>query len=140
MRKFCFIISALLCTLTLQAQQQQTKQTNLLTSEKWWASGQYPTMLDNSKQCIDKKFTLLVSSAGRYIWSQTPFSAYCNNGQLITTSDQKVEIVSAGKTLKEAYITAHYKHLSKNNQTVDKSIFRRPILQRFLFSAPFPRS
>ena len=127
MKKIVFILATIFCTLASQAQQQQTKEIKLLTGEKWWASGEYPTMLYDSKQCTNDRFTLLVSSAGRYIWSTKPISAYCNNENLITTADNNLELVSAGKTLKEAYVTAYYKHLSKNTKTVDKGIFERPI-------------
>ena len=127
MKKIVFILATIFCTLASQAQQQQTKEIKLLTGEKWWASGEYPTMLDDSKQCANNQFTLLVSSAGRYIWSTKPFSAYCNNEKLITTADRSPELVSAGKTLKEAYVTAYYKHLSKNVKAVDKGVFERPI-------------
>ncbi|MBR6496401.1 MAG: hypothetical protein IKT28_04745, partial [Rikenellaceae bacterium] len=127
MKKIVFILATIFCTLASQAQQQQTKEIKLLSGEKWWASGEYPTMLDDSKQCANNQFTLLVSSAGRSIWSTKPFSAYCNNEKLITTADRSPELVSAGKTLKEAYVTAYYKHLSKNVKAVDKGVFERSI-------------
>ena len=90
MKKIVFILATIFCTLASQAQQQQTKEIKLLSGEKWWASGEYPTMLYDSKQCTNDRFTLLVSSAGRYIWSAKPISAYCNNENLITTADNNL--------------------------------------------------
>lgn len=129
MKKIGIIIAALFCVLTGQAQEKQRGEIKLQASEKWWAIGGYPTMLSDSKQCSNNSFTLLVSSAGRYVWSETPFSAHCDKENLITTSDKKLEIVSAGKTLKEAYITAYYKHLSNKVKAPDKALMQRPFYE-----------
>lgn len=59
-----------------------------------------------SNNCVP----FLVSSAGRYIWSDEPFKLTLKDGVIILESDAAVELVQAGKTLREAYLAASAAH------------------------------
>ena len=69
----------------------------------------------------------ILSSAGRYIWSNQAFSFKMENGKLILYSKyEKLEPVNAGKTLKEAYITAMKKHFPPSGDLPDPLFFSMP--------------
>ncbi len=123
MKRITIFIVGLFTALAAQSQEKQLSET-ILNGERWWAIGNKPVML-NHTNAPDGKFSLLVSSAGRYVWSKNHFTAECNDGKLILGSTENLKTINAGKTLKEAYVTAHYKHINAKVQ-VSKEIFERP--------------
>lgn len=67
---------------------------------------------------------LLLSSKGRYIWSDVPFEFSVKGDQLILS--QPVEIDSTGHNLKEAFINAARKHFPSKGKLPDTLLFTRP--------------
>jgi alpha-glucosidase len=67
---------------------------------------------------------LLVSTKGRYIWSDAPFEFSVKGDQLILSTP--VEIDSVGHTLKEAFINASKKHFPSQGKLPDTLLFSRP--------------
>jgi alpha-glucosidase len=69
----------------------------------------------------------LVSSAGRYIWSDHPFSFFVVEGVLTIRSQyEKVEPVQAGTTLREAFLAASRDHFPPSGRFPDPIFFSKP--------------
>lgn len=69
----------------------------------------------------------LVSSAGRYVWSDRPFSFSFADGVLTIRSKYgKVEPVQAGTTLREAYLAASRRHFPPSGRFPDPLFFEKP--------------
>jgi alpha-glucosidase len=70
---------------------------------------------------------LLTSNKGRYVWSDEPFVFEFVNGNLIISSDfEKVQAVSAGKTLRDAYIGAKDKYFPASGKTLNPLMYKMP--------------
>ena len=86
----------------------------LLKGERWWGGAggdgeRQPYGADDSPR-VDLRtagFTsspLLVSSRGRYVWSERPFGYEFRGGRLLLDSDaEQIAPVRAGETLRDAY-------------------------------------
>ena len=94
----------------------------LREGERWWGGGggdghNQPYGAGDSKR-VDLRShgntssPLLVSSCGRYVWSEKPFGYVFKGGKLVIDSDvEKIEPVQAGGTLKDAYLAAAKAHM-----------------------------
>lgn len=101
---------------------QHTVMVEPLPDEYWWggvvAYGSlmpYVQPLEEfdlaSKNSNNQVVPFLLSNKGRYIWSEKPFRfAVLGNGISITSDFEAVTVTSAGRTLKDAYMTACQKH------------------------------
>lgn len=70
---------------------------------------------------------LLVSSMGRYVWSDLPFRFSVSGDVIHIESDyEKVEVEQGGATLREAYLTASRKHFASNGKLPDELFFTMP--------------
>jgi len=70
---------------------------------------------------------LLVSTKGRFIWSETPFKfSFEKNRLLISHTKSMVTIDSAGKNLKEAFSNASKRFFPSKNKLPDTLLFSRP--------------
>ena len=122
--------------LAASARQRQVTVVTPLAGEKWWGGilhrgwempyGNTPRPIDLGLEGgVTAPF--LVSSAGRYVWSDRPFVYAFTNDVLTVTSDmEKVEPVVAGTTLREAYLAASAKHFPFNGRTPAELLFAKP--------------
>lgn len=69
---------------------------------------------------------LLLSNKGRYVWSDEPFAFELKDGTLLISSTEKISAAAAGKTLREAYLTAMHNHFPPSGKTPDPVMFRQP--------------
>lgn len=70
---------------------------------------------------------VLMSNIGRYVWSNEPFSFELKEGSLVIYSDhEKIEAVTAGKTLRDAYVGAKDKHFPASGKTPNVLMFKMP--------------
>lgn len=70
---------------------------------------------------------LLTSNKGRYVWSEEPFVFEFVNGTLIIQSDfEKVEVVTSGKTLRDAYVGAKDKFFPATGKTLNPLMYKMP--------------
>jgi alpha-glucosidase (family GH31 glycosyl hydrolase) len=70
---------------------------------------------------------LLLSTSGRFIWSEEPFKFSVKKDKvLITDAVGKLTIDSSGKTLKEAYINASKRFFPSKNILPDTLLFSKP--------------
>ena len=122
--------------LAASARQRQVTVVTPLAGEKWWGGilhrgwempyGNTPRPIDLGLEGgVTAPF--LVSSAGRYVWSDRPFVYAFTNDVLTVTSDmEKVEPIVAGTTLREAYLAASAKHFPFNGRTPAELLFAKP--------------
>ena len=106
-----------------------------LPGEKWWGGMGFGPQLPfatNEKPrdlglCGGAVAPLLVSSEGRYVWSERPFSFSFEQGVLkIESSVEKIEPVVAGTTLKAAYLAASAKHFPFTGTMPAELLFAKP--------------
>ena len=109
----------------------------LLEGERWWGGaggdGQNQPYGAADGRRIDLRrhghtsSPLLVSSCGRYVWSEKPFGYEFRGGRLVLDSDvEKIEPVVAGKTLKDAYLAAAKAHMRFEGKTPPDVFFSLP--------------
>lgn len=109
----------------------------LLPGEVWWGGGggdgQNQPYGEGDSRRIDLRWhghtssPLLVSSCGRYVWSEKPFAYQFRGSKLVIDSDvEKIEPVVAGKTLKEAYLAAAKAHMRFGGKAPPDAFFALP--------------
>ena len=70
---------------------------------------------------------LLVSTKGRYVWSEEPFQFTFSNKELIISNiNGLITIDSVGKNLREAYLNASKKYFPSKGILPDTLLFSRP--------------
>lgn len=70
---------------------------------------------------------LLVSTKGRFIWSEEPFKfAFGNNKLIISNSNASITMDSAGKNLHEAFSHASKRFFPSKNKLPDTLLFTKP--------------
>ena len=109
----------------------------LIESERWWGGGggdgQSQPYGASPHKRIDLRVhgntssPLLVSSCGRYVWSEKPFGYEFKDGKLVLDSDfEKIEPTVAGKTLKDAYLAAAKAHMRFEGKAPPDVFFTLP--------------
>jgi alpha-glucosidase len=70
----------------------------------------------------------LLSNKGRYVWSNEAFAFEFKEGVLIVHSDfEKIDpVVSSGKTLRDAYVSAMQKHFPPSGKTLNPLMYKMP--------------
>lgn len=109
-----------------------------LKNEKWWGgilndghsmpyvNTDKPRNLANDNMGGTTS-SFLVSSEGRYVWSDRPFTYESLNGTLTITSPyEHVQPVQAGATLREAYLDACQKHFPFSGTIPAELLFTMP--------------
>ena len=70
---------------------------------------------------------LLLSSEGRYVWSDDPFRFRMRDDTLVIHSDGgKAEVVKAGSTLRDAYLAAAAAHFPSTGTVPEELFFSQP--------------
>ena len=134
MKRFAIplLLAVLVAACKEQPQQPAPFTVEMLPGECWWgafdnpsawkiteAGGSYAFPMDStmtfeadfrgetySNNCVP----FLVSSKGRYLWSDGPFKVSFQEGTLTFEETAPVELVEAGSTLREAYLAASAAH------------------------------
>lgn len=143
LRLFIFCVVSYSCLFS----QSHTSEIKPLAGEKWYggytAKAICNTPLENlnfqpyleNESLIDlsrdnrgnQAAPLLVSSKGRYVWSDWPFAFEFEDGTLILHSDHEhLQAISAGKTLREAYLGAMKAHFPPSGKTPNPLMFKMP--------------
>ncbi|MBQ7188503.1 MAG: glycoside hydrolase [Kiritimatiellae bacterium] len=109
----------------------------LRDGERWWGGGggdgqNQPYGAGDTRR-IDLRThgntasPLLISSSGRYVWSEKPFAYAFQDGKLILDSDvESITPVEAGTTLKDAYLAAAKAHMRFDGRTPPDVFFALP--------------
>ena len=113
----------------------------LLPDEKWWgvathAGTKLPFDAKSARISIDiRKENLsnqtapfMVSDKGRYVWCDAAFGVTGENGVLTFESEggEAVRLVTAGTTLREAFLAASKAHFPPSGKTPDLAFFEKP--------------
>ncbi len=111
---------------------------DVLKGERWWGV----FVVGGRTMPFDKPFPkinlaewsegqttpFLVSSRGRYIWSEEPFTIeYTGESFLITSPLEEVKAVTGGRTLREAYLVCCHKNFPPSGETPSLDLFTRPV-------------
>ena len=105
--------------------------------EKWWGAfvgfGQEMPFANLELQDLatqnynNQNAPLLLSSNGRYLWSDAPFKFSIQGDQLLIYSEvEELKIVQAGKTLKEAFLDASKSHFPSSGKIPEPLFFSMP--------------
>ncbi len=109
-----------------------------LEGEKWYGAltrlghetpfAKDTRLFDLSKSHISNQGApLLLSSKGRYIWSEAPFKFQFKGGVLhLESESEKLQAFSAGNTLKEAFMAASAKHFPPDGKVPPAIFFAKP--------------
>ena len=143
MRKL-FIALALCVPVLMSA---QTLSVQMLPGEKWWGGIDNPDSWELKLQddyafpfdettsiTIDLRETsysnnavpFLVSTKGRYIWSDNAFMIKLEKGLMTFEGSAPIELVNAGTTLREAYLAASSAHFPPKGQLPPEEFITRP--------------
>lgn len=69
------------------------------------------SVYDLDMECgLNQTMPLFVSTMGRYIWCEDPMVVHIENGIFDLTANSEIALVSAGKTLRDAYLAASQTH------------------------------
>ncbi len=111
----------------------------LLPGEGWWGGAtvfgtKAPYGLNASTLDFDirtqnygnQAAPFLVSTKGRYIWSDQAFACQLTNGVLRLEGPAKIEIRSAGRTLRDAFLAAAKAHFPASGKLPDLSLIDKP--------------
>ena len=136
MKKFASLLVLLLMMVAAPAQKKSV--IPIEKGERWWGAAtsmgsdmplDKPTELkalsENNYQ--GQVVPFLVSSYGRYIWSDKLFDFTFDGSQFIIDGPEEVEAQKIAKTLREAYVLAHNKHFKGSGKTPDAAFFNNPI-------------
>lgn len=109
-----------------------------LPGERWWGGfvalgNRMPFGEELAEQDLSKinynnqSVPLLLSSEGRYIWSERPFRFRIEQGNLVVDSDHApVEVVRAGENLRDAYAAASAAHFPPSGRIPQELFFSMP--------------
>lgn len=139
-QKNIFILTLIFTVVTfipLGVTAQVESRINTLPGEKWWGGmvglgSAMPFTTDtrwydlSAENMNNQNVPLLVSSAGRYVWSDDPFSFQLKDGDLYLNGSCPLIPVQAGRTLKEAYLTASTAHFPSSGVLPDPLFFSIP--------------
>lgn len=109
-----------------------------LPGEKWWGclvalGGNMPYASDTGSEDLSKNnrnnqvVPLMLSSEGRYVWSDNPFEYRFSNDTLIINSEyDTIHPCRGGETLKDAYMAASGKHFPPSGVIPEEMFFSKP--------------
>ncbi len=129
-----FLLLFIFTSFNISAKQKTIR---IFQNEKWWgglvAKG-YLMPFAADTVCYDLKddhegnqaVPFLVSSKGRYIWSEQPFSFNLNDNSILTNNSTDITVMQAGKTLKDAYLDAVKNYFKPTGVYPDPLLFTSP--------------
>lgn len=134
MSKHILFLFLFLSTLHVHAQKTLTVQAE--PNEYWWGAA----VNEGDKMPFDPGYSLdlaidnrgnqtapiLLSSKGRYIWSEQPFKFSITATGVSITSADSVYTAKAGNTLREAFIACSKKFFPAGGQMPDSLLFSQP--------------
>ncbi len=145
MKNLMIAITLLICSVSVFAEKFNTE-IQPLSGEKWYGAFAakawcntplkdirfQPFEANTEKKDLNDNLgnqaaPLLISNMGRYVWSNEPFAFELKDGNLILYSDtEKLDVVLAGKTLRDAYVAAKDKYFPASGKTPNPLMFKMP--------------
>jgi len=139
MRRILLISLMLVSTFIAYTQNKEKVEIVILQDEYWW--GGLSAIGHNTPYDLktieshdlwgdnagNQAQPLLLSSKGRYVWSESPIKYSFDSGKItVTTRKGEIEFGSAGKNLRDAYNFAVVNFFPPNGKTPDKLLFTKP--------------
>ena len=135
MRNFIFLL--LVFCIPFRSLAEDKSSIKIEVGEKWWGAltheGYIMPFESNTRvfnlfeEPTNQAAPLLVSSKGRYIWSNKPFIFQITDNEIKFQSDiNDVTLVNAGTSLKDAYLAASKSHFQPDGDLPDKLFFSAP--------------
>jgi alpha-glucosidase len=135
MKKAVFIICLAVSQLIVQA--QPVKRINIIKGEKWYGAAvnegdKMPFMTGYSLNLNgdikgNQASPLILSSKGRYAWSNSPFAFAVNKNEIVFSEfDDSILVGSGGAGLKGAYLKASEKFFPPSGKLPDLLLFEKP--------------
>ena len=136
--KYVIVIILLNFLGKVQAQQPFESRIPSLPGEKWWGAAvakgaQMPfasttDIIETDRRNFNNQIApLFVSSHGRYIWCDQPFSfRFLNDTLIIWSGYEKAQPVAAGKTLRDAYLQAAETYFPATGTIPEEVFFSKP--------------
>ncbi|MDR0765502.1 MAG: glycoside hydrolase family 31 protein [Odoribacteraceae bacterium] len=135
--KTILLLPLLLLAVSLAGQQQHVTRVAIEPGEHWWGGAvglgarmpyerldEYDLATRNNN---NQTAPLLLSSKGRYAWSDAPFSFRVDTGIIeIRSRHEQVPVTRAGKTLRDAYRAAAAAHFPPSGTLPDTLFFTMP--------------
>lgn len=138
MKQLTLLLVLLATGLAVSAQQRFETAIAPLPNEKWWGgfvalgnrmpfAADFPAHDLAGDNLNNQVVPLMLSSAGRYVWSEKPFCFELRKGRLILSSDhESLRVIEAGKTLREAYVAASKRHFPPSGTIPQEKFFSMP--------------
>ncbi|RAJ12341.1 glycoside hydrolase family 31 protein [Arenibacter echinorum] len=139
MKKILLISLLLITTYRTYSQNKEKVEIVILQDEYWWGglsaighNTPYDSVTNESHDLWgDNKGNqaqpLLLSSKGRYVWSESPIKYSFDSGKITVTSRKgEIEFGSAGENLRDAYNFAVANFFPPNGKTPDELLFTKP--------------
>lgn len=138
MKKITFIILLTAISYSSFYAQDTAVSISIMQNEKWWSgvineaqlmpysSGTnytFKMLGDNDGNQVQP---LLLSSKGRYVWSEEPFQIQFKNRVLQITGLAQIDTGTAGSTLKEAQLLVRNKYFPASGKFPDTLLVTRP--------------
>lgn len=83
-----------------------------------------------TNQSVNQAAPLLLSSKGRYIWSQNGFTAHFRQGEIFLSENATLE--TGHQTLRGAYLAAAKKYFPPTGTMPDRALFEHPIYNSWI--------
>lgn len=133
------IVLIFLASLSVFSQKADTLKIDIINGEYWWAGlsteGHNTPYDNNSKATFDlwannegnQAQPLLLSSKGRYVWSNYPIKYSFDNGHIeITTRVGEIMYDQVGSNLRDAYQYAVHNFFPQNGKIPEEKLFTHP--------------
>ena len=133
MKKLLFLAIMSVVAATASAQQKYVTEVQSEANERWWGMDRWGgswNLYMNADADLELQFDtyMMVSSAGRYLWSEKPFDVDFDGDQMTVSSDsEKIEVQKGGKTLREAYLVCVHKNLPEGREVPSIDLFTHPV-------------
>ncbi len=69
---------------------------------------------------------MIVTTFGRYIYSNKPFAFEMKKDSFVIESDDEIKFIKAGETMRDAYLDIKNKYFINKQKTPDLEMFRKP--------------
>ena len=120
----------------------------ILENEYWWGGRSYDGdimpfsskteyLADLRDSCPNQAMPLFLSSKGRCIQSDAPFTIHFSNGEIhISNIRSEVNFSTLGSTLKECYLRAAQLYFNSNGKAPDTAVFEYPMYGTWIEIGP----
>ena len=133
------LVAVLFASVLFAEPHPRTETVGMLPGEHWWGCANYfgPQMpftertglvIDLTKRNYANQYaSFMVSDRGREIWCDDQCRFEITNGEIrVMSSGAAVEVKTAGRNLREAYLSASRSHFPPSGRTPDLTFFAAP--------------